>query len=81
MYIETKATNMEKGKLRFTLEYWEDGGWIVGRLREAPWVFSQGKDYVELVENIVDAYKMMYRTKKGILPVRQYKSKSVAFAL
>ena len=28
----------------FTLEYWIDDGWYVGRLREVPGVFSQGGD-------------------------------------
>jgi len=40
----------------FTLEYWTDDGWFVGRLKEVPGVFSQGKTLDELRENIVDAY-------------------------
>jgi len=28
-------------KLEFTLEYWVEDGWCVGRLREVPGVFSQ----------------------------------------
>ena len=43
----------------FTLEYWIDSGWHVGRLKEVPGVFSQGKTFETLVENIQDAYKMM----------------------
>lgn len=43
----------------FTLEYWIDEGWYVGRLREVPGVFSQGKSLRELEENIRDAYQMM----------------------
>lgn len=43
----------------FTLEYWQDDGWFVGKLREVPGVFSQGKTLEELKENIVDAYRMM----------------------
>ena len=30
-------------KLEFTLEYWEDDGWYLGKLKEIPGVFSQGK--------------------------------------
>ena len=41
------------------LEYWEDGGWLVGHLKGIPGVFSQGKTLEELKENIRDAYKMM----------------------
>jgi hypothetical protein len=29
----------------FTLEYWSDDGWYVGRLKEIPGVFSQGKRF------------------------------------
>ena len=43
----------------FTLEYWQDDGWFVGRLKEIPGVFSQGKTLEELKENILDAYCMM----------------------
>jgi predicted RNase H-like HicB family nuclease len=43
----------------FTLEYWIDDGWYVGRLREVPGVFSQGESLEELEENIRDAYSMM----------------------
>jgi predicted RNase H-like HicB family nuclease len=42
-----------------TLEYWEDEGWYVGRLREVPGVFSQGETIEELRENMADAYRMM----------------------
>ena len=43
----------------FTLEYWKDRGWWVGRLREVPGVFSQGETLDELEENIRDAFEMM----------------------
>ena len=43
----------------FTLEYWQDDGWFVGKLKEIPGVFSQGKTLEELKENIIDAYRMM----------------------
>lgn len=43
----------------FTMEYWIDDGWYVGRLREVPGVFSQGETMDELEENIRDAYQMM----------------------
>jgi predicted RNase H-like HicB family nuclease len=43
----------------FTLEYWIDDGWYVGRLKEVPGVFSQGESFDELKENIRDAYRMM----------------------
>jgi len=45
----------------FTLEYWEDDSWFVGKLKEIPGVFSQGKTVEELKENIIDAYRMMLK--------------------
>jgi predicted RNase H-like HicB family nuclease len=43
----------------FTLEYWLDDDWYVGRLREVPGVFSQGESLQDLEENIQDAYRLM----------------------
>lgn len=45
----------------FTLEYWQDDGWLVGRLKEIPGIFSQGKTLDELKENVIDAYRMMLK--------------------
>ena len=44
---------------QFTLEYWRDGKWYVGRLLEVPGVFSQGKTRKELQENIREAFELM----------------------
>lgn len=46
-------------KTQYTLEYWMDGGWYVGRLKEFPGVFSQGETLADLESNIQDAYRMM----------------------
>ncbi len=43
---------------RFTLEYWSDDGWYVGKLKEVPGVFSQGETLQELEENIQEAYQL-----------------------
>ena len=43
----------------FTLEYWRDDDWYVGRLHEVPGVFSQGETLEELEENIRDAYELV----------------------
>ncbi len=43
----------------FTLEYWQDEGWYVGRLKEVPGVFSQAETLDELKENIEEAYHLM----------------------
>jgi predicted RNase H-like HicB family nuclease len=42
---------------QFTLEYWKDDNWYVGRLKEVPGVFSQGETLEELEENVKDAYR------------------------
>ena len=44
---------------RFTLEYWIDDAWYVGRLKEVPAIFSQGETMDELEQNIREAYKLM----------------------
>ncbi len=46
-------------KRQFTLEYWLDEGWYVGKLKEAPGVFSQGETLEELEENIREACQLM----------------------
>jgi predicted RNase H-like HicB family nuclease len=43
----------------FTLEYWMDDDWYVGRLKEVPGVFSQGESVEQLEENIRDAYQLL----------------------
>jgi predicted RNase H-like HicB family nuclease len=43
----------------YTLEYWTDEGWHVGRLKEIPGVFSQGESIEDLETNIKDAYRLM----------------------
>jgi predicted RNase H-like HicB family nuclease len=61
---------MAKGKVNrvFTLEYWLDGDMYVGKLREVPGVFSQGKTVKELKENIADAYQMMVKENHVAIP-------------
>lgn len=44
---------------QFTLEYWKDEGWYVGRLKEMPAVMSQGETLEELQRMIRDAYRLM----------------------
>lgn len=53
---------------QFTLEYWIDEGWYVGRLKEVPGVFSQGVSLGELEENIRDAYQLMMEEEEEALP-------------
>lgn len=57
----------------FTLEYWIDDNWYVGRLKEVPGVFSQGESLVELEENVRDAYRMMMEEEERSRPGIQTK--------
>ncbi len=62
----------------FTLEYWLDEGWYVGRLKEVPGVFSQGETLQELEENIQDAYQLMVEEEsEGILPYSEVQTKEI----
>ncbi|MGC8862107.1 MAG: type II toxin-antitoxin system HicB family antitoxin [Armatimonadota bacterium] len=51
-------------KRNFTLEYWMDEGWYVGRIKEVPGVFSQGETLEELVANIQEVYQLMMEDAK-----------------
>ncbi len=50
----------------FTLEFWIDDGWYIGRLKEVPGVFSQGETLEELEKNIKDAYEMVMKETEPI---------------
>ena len=52
----------------FTLEYWITENWYVGKLRDVPGVFSQGKTLDELEDNIRDAYELMLEDEEESLP-------------
>lgn len=51
----------------FTLEYWIDEGWYVGKLKEISGVFSQGETLQDLEDNIREAYKLMLEEDIGSL--------------
>ena len=53
---------------QFTLEFWRDGDFYVGRLLEVPGVFSQGETLEELRENIQDAYDLMVTQERTPAP-------------
>ena len=52
----------------FTLEYWLDDGWYVGRVREVPGVFSQGETLEELEANLLRNGKRhdIYRSRLAL---------------
>lgn len=51
---------------KYTLEYWREDDWFVGRIVEIPGLFNQGKSLDELVGNLYDAYFLMM--EEGIPP-------------
>ena len=62
----------------FTLEYWLDEGWYIGRLKEVPGVFSQGETLQELEENIRDAYQLMVEEgTETFLPQSEVQTKEI----
>ena len=52
----------------FSLEFWTDNGWYVGRIKEIPGVFSQGETLEELEENVRDAYQSMMSDEESPAP-------------
>jgi predicted RNase H-like HicB family nuclease len=52
---------------QFTLEYWIDDEWYIGKLKEVPGVFSQGESLEELEENIRDAYTLMIQEEAPVM--------------
>ena len=61
----------------FTLEYWIDDDWYVGRLKEIPSIFSQGKSLKELEENIQDAYNLMIEDNEELPPNSNIQTKEL----
>ena len=57
----------------FTLDFWKEEGWYVGKLREVPGVFSQGKSLEELKTNIKDAYDLVMQETVPA-PVEEFES-------
>jgi predicted RNase H-like HicB family nuclease len=64
-------------KHEFTLEYWQEDDWFVGRLKEVPGVFSQGETLAELERNIEDAYQLVMASGPMEPPPASAKAKPV----
>lgn len=60
----------------FSLEYWTDDNWYVGRLKEIPGIFSQGETLEELEDNIKDAYELMME-EEALLPEKKIHTKEI----
>ena len=68
-------------KKHFTLDYWVDDGWYVGRLKEIPNVMSQGETLEELEENIKDAYSLLIEEETDIKINYPIQSKEIEVAI
>ena len=64
-------------KLPLTLEYWQDDGWYIGKLKEIPGVFSQGQDLAELEANIADAYQSLIDSNNQTNDSTDHRSKAI----
>lgn len=62
-------------QLNLEMEYWQDGDWLVGRLRGVPGVFSQGRTVEELEANIQEVFQLMQDTENP--PSQNIKTKAV----
>ena len=68
---------VRKMERHFTLEYWLDDDWYVGRIKEIPGVFSQGETLEELEDNILDAYSMVIESENEIDVTTDIKTKDL----
>ena len=66
---------------RFTMEWWKDGRWYVGRLREVPGVFSQGRSLRALEANLRDAYRLMLEDQPAIPEAQSSSRRTLAIAV
>lgn len=77
------GSSSTENKHSITLEYWEDGKYLVGQLMEYPEVISQGETLDELVANIRDAQREMEastRPRKRAGVTRKHKTKRLELA-
>ena len=67
--------------VRFTMEWWRDGRWYVGRLREVPGVFSQGRTLRALEANLRDAYRLVLQEQPVIPQVHNISRRTLAIVV
>ena len=63
----------------FTLEYWKDEGWYIGRLKEVPGLFSQGRSLKELQDNIRESYYLVL--EEGSLPSDNLQTRQIEIGI
>lgn len=69
---------MEK---HFTMEYWLDDGWYVGRLKEVPGIFSQGETLEDLQKNIREAYHLMLEDSPSLTQLQNIPQNEIEITL
>jgi predicted RNase H-like HicB family nuclease len=65
----------------FTMEYWLDDGWHVGRLKEVPGIFSQGETLEDLQKNIREAYHLMLEDTPALPNLKDTLQKEIEITL
>jgi predicted RNase H-like HicB family nuclease len=80
LLVKVLSSIVQAMQRSFTLEYWIDDDWYVGKLKEIPNIFSQGQTLEELEENIQDAYQMIMMENQEIIPNSQTKEITVDVA-
>jgi len=63
------------------MEWWKDGRWYVGRLREVPGMFSQGRSLRALEANLRDAYRLMLEDQPAIPEAQSTSRRTLAIAV
>ncbi len=66
---------------QFTLEYWIEDDWYIGRLKEVPGVFSQGETLDELEQNIQNSYRLVLADEDTPPDIVSVSTKSVSLEL
>lgn len=65
-------------KHHFTVNYIQDGSWILAIVEEIPGAFSQGKTIEEARENVTEALRMMvdYNREQSLQEIQDVRSLS-----
>jgi predicted RNase H-like HicB family nuclease len=68
-------------KNTFTLQYWLDDNWYVGKILEIPGVFSQGETLEELISNVKEVYDLLIEENLEIPELKNNVVSEVAILL
>ena len=66
---------------QFTLEYWQEDGWFIGKLKEVPGIFSQGETLETLEANIKAAYRTILEQDRAAMYPASATTKEITLAI